>query len=98
VWSELLGRSSVSARDNFFEIGGDSMLVLRAIARIEQRAGVRIGPRGFVVDTLEQLAAQLPEITVTGSMTVHPARATTQGAIAKTGFLDRVKRRLFGES
>lgn len=37
IWAELLGLSSVSIRDDFFELGGDSITCLMVIARAKQR-------------------------------------------------------------
>jgi amino acid adenylation domain-containing protein len=92
VWRDLLGRTDMSIHDNFFEIGGDSLLVLQAIARIEQRTGVRIGPRAFVVDTLEQLAAQLP----VASASDDPAPKKSATRENGLSLIERLKRRFFG--
>jgi hypothetical protein len=94
VWCELLGRPSVDVHDNFFEIGGHSMLVLRSIARIEAETGTRLGPRAFVVDTLEQLAAQLPSERTPPQPPATPP--TKPPADEPRGLLGRVKRRIFG--
>jgi hypothetical protein len=48
----------VSVHDNFLDIGGHSLLALRAIARIAKRTGVRVGQSAFNLQTLEQIAAQ----------------------------------------
>jgi amino acid adenylation domain-containing protein len=55
-WRRLLGVERVGRFDNFFEIGGFSLLSLQAVAAIEQRTGVRIDPRRFFFSTLAQLA------------------------------------------
>lgn len=39
VWAKTLGRSSVGLRDDFFDIGGDSMSALVAIMGVEARFG-----------------------------------------------------------
>lgn len=41
IWSELLGGFRVGAHDNFFEIGGDSLLSIEAVARAK-RAGLQL--------------------------------------------------------
>jgi hypothetical protein len=92
----VLGVSQVSAHDNFFNLGGHSLLVLRAISAIERRSGTRLGPRSFVIDTLGQLALQLPAAIPSathGQEAITPA-ADAGGSIAKR-VLDRVKRGLF---
>jgi amino acid adenylation domain-containing protein len=57
VFEEALGVERVGVHDNFFDLGGHSLLSLRVIARIEKRTGCRLGPRDLIFQTLEQLAA-----------------------------------------
>lgn len=42
IWSELLNLSTVGVRDNFFDLGGNSLLALRLMARIEQQLGIHL--------------------------------------------------------
>jgi hypothetical protein len=58
IWQELLGVSRVSLHDNFLDIGGHSLLALRAINRIAKTCGVRLSPSSLNLQTLEQIAAQ----------------------------------------
>jgi acyl carrier protein len=57
IWQTVLGIERVSADANFFDVGGHSLLAMRVLARIEERFGVRVGPRALMLDTLSQLAA-----------------------------------------
>jgi acyl transferase domain-containing protein len=57
IWRELLGVDRVSVHDNFLDIGGHSLLALRAINRIGKKLGVRLSPSAFNLQTLEQIAA-----------------------------------------
>lgn len=59
VWSELLG-SPVGADNNFFEIGGHSMLAVQMVNRVHRDTGVRIKLIRLGTDTLAQIAADLP--------------------------------------
>ncbi|HEX7112933.1 MAG TPA: phosphopantetheine-binding protein, partial [Mizugakiibacter sp.] len=56
LWSELLGVPRVGAHDNFFDLGGHSMLAMQAIARMEQQTGRRVNPRQYIFETLAQVA------------------------------------------
>jgi aryl carrier-like protein len=57
IWAELLQTDRVSARDNFFALGGDSILSIQLVARAA-RAGCQITPRQvFEHPTLADLAA-----------------------------------------
>jgi hypothetical protein len=57
VWMSLLSVSRVGVHDNFFDIGGHSLMSIRALAGIEKRTGVRLGVRDLMFQTLEQCAA-----------------------------------------
>ena len=56
VWAALLGTDDIRPDDNFFDLGGHSMLVMQAIARMEVLTGRRVNPRRFVFETLAQVA------------------------------------------
>jgi amino acid adenylation domain-containing protein len=56
VWCELLGVSQVAVHDNFFDLGGHSLLTMRALAAVEKRIGKRVNPREYIFQTLEQIA------------------------------------------
>jgi hypothetical protein len=58
IWKEIIGCESISRTDNFFDLGGHSMLVIRAIARIEAQTGWRPSPRLFVLENLAEIASQ----------------------------------------
>jgi amino acid adenylation domain-containing protein len=57
IWASALGIEGVGATDDFFELGGDSILSIRVIARAAE-AGLRITPRAFFdAPTVRELAA-----------------------------------------
>ena len=60
VWASLLQLDHVGATDNFFEIGGHSLLAMEAVALIEERTGVRLEPRSLFFRNLRELAATDP--------------------------------------
>lgn len=57
IWKEMLKVDRVGVRDNFFDLGGHSLLSMQVIARIERQLGRRLHPRAMILDTLEQIAA-----------------------------------------
>ena len=58
LWQDLLGVPRVGAGDNFFALGGYSLLALRLYGRVEQELGVRLPLTAlFAAPTLEALAA-----------------------------------------
>ncbi len=71
VWTALLKpKSPIGRDDNFFEIGGHSLLALEAIRQIEKRSGVRLTPSQLIVERLSVLAEKLeavnPQTTQSG--------------------------------
>jgi amino acid adenylation domain-containing protein len=56
VWSELLGVSQVELGDNFFDLGGSSLLAMQASERLAASIGKRLAPRRYLFETLGQLA------------------------------------------
>jgi hypothetical protein len=61
IWREVLGLDQVGVYDNFFDLGGHSLLSLQVIARVEERTGVRVNPRDVIRQTLGQLATLYEE-------------------------------------
>ncbi len=57
IWGEALGVDGIGVHDNFFDLGGHSLLSAQVIARIEKATGAQLSLRTIMLDTLEQLAA-----------------------------------------
>jgi acyl carrier protein len=85
VWKSALNIDSISTTDNFFEIGGHSLLSIEVIATIEKRTGVALNPREFVYQTMGQLAAVLEK-----RMVAAPPEPSSQGGF---GLLKRLKQK-----
>jgi len=47
IWAEILGMARVGVTDSFLALGGQSVLALRVIAKIESACGVRLPIRVF---------------------------------------------------
>ncbi|GCE27610.1 hypothetical protein KDA_30940 [Dictyobacter alpinus] len=57
IWGEVLGLKQIGRYDNFFEIGGDSILSIRIIARAHA-VGIQLTPKQmFQYQTIAELAA-----------------------------------------
>jgi acyl carrier protein len=61
LWREALSLEEVGVHDNFFDLGGHSLACIQVISRLETASGVRLDPRWLLLNTLEQVAAQLEE-------------------------------------
>jgi acyl transferase domain-containing protein len=79
IWQELLGVDRVSIHDNFLDIGGHSLLALRAITRIAKKTGVRLSPSALNLQTLEQIAAACGE-KMASAKPARPAAPVEAGA------------------
>jgi acyl carrier protein len=65
IWTEVLGRESISVHDNFFDLGGHSLLATQVISRLRESFNVSLEVRRiFEAPTIESLAAHL-ELEVT---------------------------------
>jgi amino acid adenylation domain-containing protein len=60
IWGQMLGISEVGANDNFFDLGGHSLLVTRMVSRIAETFGVELPLRRlFEAPVLAAQAAQI---------------------------------------
>ncbi len=76
IWQQLLGRESVSRDDNFFALGGDSILALQVVSRARQQ-GLALTPK----DLFEQpLLRGLAEQAVSAQASVI-SQQPLQGAV-----------------
>ena len=78
IWKDVLKATDVGVDDDFFEIGGDSLLSIRVIARAG-REGIRIAPEQFFErPTIAHMAA-----SADGSSAARPP-ATNVGALVNS--------------
>jgi phthiocerol/phenolphthiocerol synthesis type-I polyketide synthase E len=62
IWQELLGLESVSADQNYFDLGGDSSLAVHLFARIEKQFHIKLPLATlFEAPTIEELARVVRE-------------------------------------
>ena len=76
IWQELLEVEPVGIRDDFFDLGGDSLLAAAMMAAIEEATGVDASPSILLSgSTIEHVAASL----------AHPARPDSAVVPVQTG-------------
>ena len=61
VWCELLGLERVRVSDNFFDIGGHSLLAVDMATRVQRETGVQLNLLDIANSTLGALAAEIDE-------------------------------------
>ena len=60
LWAEALGHDiAPGAQDTFIDMGGHSLLAVRAVAAARERHGVEVPVRAMMLDSLAQLAMRL---------------------------------------
>jgi amino acid adenylation domain-containing protein/non-ribosomal peptide synthase protein (TIGR01720 family) len=81
IWSDVLGLERVGVHDNFFDLGGDSILSIQIVAKASQ-AGLRLMPRQlFQHQTVADLATVVGSVVpteqglVTGRVPLTPIQA-----------------------
>ncbi|HEY0605532.1 MAG TPA: condensation domain-containing protein, partial [Herpetosiphonaceae bacterium] len=64
IWAQVLGVEQVGVQDNFFDLGGDSLLAIRVVAKAGQ-AGLSITTKQlFQNQTIAELVAKLGSVTI----------------------------------
>lgn len=90
IWCEVLGIEDISVHDNFVEVGGDSLLSIRILARIN-KAGLSIAPEDFFeFPTISQQAMCL-ENTQVNSVEQGVAEGTFNLIPIQQWFFQRIK-------
>jgi amino acid adenylation domain-containing protein len=78
IWREILGVQKVGAQDNFFDLGGHSLLVAKLTRRIEIEFGRSLPMAAvFYTPQLDQLAARLNEVGRLRVIPVQPGGTRT---------------------
>ncbi|GAB2963519.1 non-ribosomal peptide synthase/polyketide synthase [Saccharothrix stipae] len=86
IWADVLGVDRVGARDNFFALGGDSILSMQVVSRARQ-AGLKLTSKDvFLRQTVADLALAVTDDT-----------GTTHEAVAGPAPLTPVQRWFFAE-
>jgi amino acid adenylation domain-containing protein len=74
VWQEVLRRERISTDENFFDLGGHSLMATQVISRIRDRFHVELPIRAiFQSPTIEGLAKSVTTAANSGAQTSEPA-------------------------
>ncbi|OZB62259.1 MAG: hypothetical protein B7X33_05840 [Lysobacterales bacterium 13-68-4] len=70
LWCELIGIPSVRASDNFFDVGGHSLLAVTFTTRVQRETGARLNLLDVATAPLAVLATTLPPMAGNGDAPV----------------------------
>ncbi|MEV7298646.1 amino acid adenylation domain-containing protein [Streptomyces clavifer] len=66
IWQDVLHLDRIGVHDNFFDLGGHSLLVTRLVARIRDEMGVEVPPQRFFEDPTVAAVAAFTETRTIG--------------------------------
>jgi amino acid adenylation domain-containing protein len=62
IWISLLGKETIGINDNFFDSGGNSLIAMQLVIRVQDAFGVQVGLRDLLIDaTIRNTAEKLEE-------------------------------------
>ncbi len=97
IWQSLLGIGDVRANDNFFDLGGNSLLAVQVAARLNRELGLRIPVGRLVFESLGQIAAQTIEARAALSEPAGQAKTAKRGLFHHLARIFRSSRSKTGE-
>ena len=69
LWAEVLGVAQVGARDNFFDLGGNSLLALRLASRVRNAFSIDLPLVAlFAAPILEELSQRIAVLQAAGRL------------------------------
>lgn len=90
IWSEVLGKEKISRHDNFFTIGGDSILSIKVISRIKKVLGCEVTVANFFQSPTVAELAQIIEDSPIESVNANRDNIEAQLAQLRSKILERM--------
>jgi amino acid adenylation domain-containing protein/FkbH-like protein len=95
IWGEVLGLEAVGANDDFFELGGDSLMAVQAISRIGSVLGLELTLEEFfeapVVAKVATRLADASKLNARIERLEHAGRSRLSSAQLRLWFTDQIE-------
>jgi len=75
IWCDIVGVEKVGRHDFFFDIGGHSLLAVRAAAEMENQLGERPNLRDIILEDISQIAARYEPPDINTSVSENDRRS-----------------------
>ena len=84
IWQEVLGHARISTTANFFELGGNSLLATKVVARIRRDLHAKLEIRSlFALPTISSLAKRIADTQPIDYAPVTPLPAQASYALSR---------------
>jgi acyl carrier protein len=81
IWQNAVGVNRVSLTDNFFDIGGHSLVSIRVIVKVKKEFSVKLDQGMMVLLTLEQMAKEIDDkLKITSTSKTKDSHPETNAA------------------
>jgi len=81
IWQNAVGVNRVSLTDNFFDIGGHSLVSIRVIVKVKKEFSVKLDQGMMVLLTLEQMAKEIDDkLKITSTSKTKDSQPETNAA------------------
>ncbi|GAB1268194.1 hypothetical protein NBRC116493_14470 [Aurantivibrio infirmus] len=89
LWAETIRIPKVGLTDNFFDLGGHSILSMQVIHKVKEQYDVFLSPRDLLMESLEQHAAKIDASKQQGQVAVA-AESETAAPKKKKGLISKL--------
>jgi hypothetical protein len=98
IWQDVLGVKAVGVYDNFFDIGGHSLLSMRVVNKLLKKTGVKLNQAIMVLQTLEQIAGECErQLGIDGAEQESEAAAAPETPEVAAAAGESIGKRFFGK-
>ncbi len=98
IWRDVIGVEKIGRHDNFFDVGGHSLLAIQVVGRARDELGSDVSLRMLVSDSLSQIVKQLelPDASAPSDKSPDAPEMTSQ-VKSKGSLIGRLKSKVFSK-